>query len=185
MGQAQRAVQGCQGQDCRPTQGWNGATRPSPSCLVRRWQQFVWLFANEETQNNCQSSLDWGSMQDLTSWSFNDHENGEESAQELHGGSCQWSQGSWDHSHHETIGPQQPARVPCSRKHMYRPVWSCQWFRGELSESVVVRWDQKSSSLASTSTCRVWRRRNLPYDPKNTIPLSHGGRKLCFGGVFC
>ncbi len=23
-GQDQRAVQGCQGQDCRPTQGWNG-----------------------------------------------------------------------------------------------------------------------------------------------------------------
>ncbi len=29
----------------------------------------------EETQNNCQSPSDWGSMQDLTSWSFNDHEN--------------------------------------------------------------------------------------------------------------
>ncbi len=34
----------------------------------------------EETQNNCQSPSDWDSMQDLTSWSFNDHENGEESA---------------------------------------------------------------------------------------------------------
>ncbi len=31
----------------------------------------------------------WGSMQDLTSWSFNDHENGEESAQNYTGGSCQ------------------------------------------------------------------------------------------------
>ncbi len=29
----------------------------------------------EETQNNCQSSSVWDSMQDLTSWSFNDHEN--------------------------------------------------------------------------------------------------------------
>ncbi len=28
----------------------------------------------EETQNNCQSPSDWVSMQDLTSWSFNDHE---------------------------------------------------------------------------------------------------------------
>ncbi len=32
---------------------------------------------------------------------FNDHENGEESAQNYMGGSCQWSQGSWDHSHQE------------------------------------------------------------------------------------
>ncbi len=29
----------------------------------------------EEIQNNCQSPSDWDSMQDLTSWSFNDHEN--------------------------------------------------------------------------------------------------------------
>ncbi len=31
----------------------------------------------------------WGSMQDLTSWSFNDHENGEEPAQNYTAGSCQ------------------------------------------------------------------------------------------------
>ncbi len=43
----------------------------------------------------------WGSIQDLPSWSFSDHENGEESAQNYTGGSCQWSQGSWDHSHQE------------------------------------------------------------------------------------
>ncbi len=34
----------------------------------------------EENPNKCQSPSDWGSMQDLTSWSFN-YENGEESAQ--------------------------------------------------------------------------------------------------------
>ncbi len=55
----------------------------------------------EETQNNCQSPSDWGSMQDLTSWSFNDHENGEESVQNYTGRSRQWSQASWDHSHQE------------------------------------------------------------------------------------
>ncbi len=49
----------------------------------------------------CQSPSDWGSMQDLSSWSFNDHENGKESAQKYTGGSFQWSQGSWDHSHQE------------------------------------------------------------------------------------
>ncbi len=59
--------------------------------IIRKWKK----------QNNCQSPSDWGSMQDLTSWRFNDHENGEESAQNYTGGSCQWSQGSWDHSHQE------------------------------------------------------------------------------------
>ncbi|KAI3355044.1 hypothetical protein L3Q82_017921 [Scortum barcoo] len=35
----------------------------------------------EETQDDCQSSSDWGSMQDLASFSINDHEKGEGSAQ--------------------------------------------------------------------------------------------------------
>ncbi len=60
--------------------------------IIRKWKNH---------KNNCQSPSDWGSMQDLTSWSFNDHENGEESAHNYTGGSCQWSQGSWDHSHQE------------------------------------------------------------------------------------
>ncbi len=39
-------------------------------------------------KNSYQSPC-WGSMQDLTLWSFNDHENGEESAQSYTGVSCQ------------------------------------------------------------------------------------------------
>ncbi len=48
--------------------------------IIHKWMKL---------QNNCQSSSDWGSMQDLTSWSVNDHENGEESAQNYTGGSRQ------------------------------------------------------------------------------------------------
>ncbi|MBN3305950.1 HCLS1 protein, partial [Amia calva] len=40
----------------------------------------------EETQNNCQSPSVWGSMQDLTSWSFNDHENADGDYEEMPGG---------------------------------------------------------------------------------------------------
>ncbi len=61
----------------------------------------VGVIIHKWKKHNCQSPSDWGSMQDLTSWSFNDHESGEESAQNCTGGSCQWSQGSWDHSHQE------------------------------------------------------------------------------------
>ncbi len=46
----------------------------------------------EETQNNCQSPSVWGFMQDLTSWSFGDHENSEETAQN-HTGDCQGNKG--------------------------------------------------------------------------------------------
>ena len=44
---------------------------------------------SKKHKRNCQSPSAWGSMQDLTSWSCNDHENGEESAQNYTGGSCQ------------------------------------------------------------------------------------------------
>ncbi len=43
----------------------------------------------DETLNSRQSPSDWGSMQDLTSCSLNDHENGEESVQNYTGGSRQ------------------------------------------------------------------------------------------------
>ncbi len=49
--------------------------------------------------------------------------------------------------------PAAPARSPCSRKHMYSPSEVCQWFRGELGESVVVRWDQNPA---------LWHQLNLP-----------------------
>ncbi len=103
-GEDQRAVQGCQGQDCRPTQGWNelqNHRQAAPWEGDNSWCDYSQM---EETQNNYQSLSVWGSMQDLTSWSFNDHENGEESAQNYTGGSCQWYQGSWDHSHQENKG---------------------------------------------------------------------------------
>ena len=59
--------------------------------IIRKWKK----------QNNCQSPSVWGSMQDLTLLSCNDHENGVESAQNYTGGSCQLSQGRWDHGHQE------------------------------------------------------------------------------------
>ncbi len=90
------------------------------SSLVRRWQQFKSQM--EETQNNCQSPSVWGSMQDLTSWSFNDHENGEESAQNYTGGACQWQLGPYSprkqlvtHYAVKDWNPAAPAQSPCSR----------------------------------------------------------------------
>ncbi len=39
--------------------------------ITRKWKRI---------QDDCQSPSDWGSMQDLASWSFNDPEKGEGSA---------------------------------------------------------------------------------------------------------
>ncbi len=100
----------------------------------------------DETQNNCQFSSNWGFMQDLTSWSF------------------KWSLSSM------IMKPVAPAWSPCSRKHMFRPVWSLQWFRGELGESIVVRWDQNPALLHQLNSpcleeeeCCLWPQEHHPH----------------------
>ncbi len=84
-GQDQRAVQGCQGQDCRFTQGRNGLQDHRQAAWWEWDNSWCDYLQMEETQNNCHSPSAWTSMQDLTSWSFNDHENGEESSQNYTG----------------------------------------------------------------------------------------------------
>ncbi len=83
--------------------------------------------------------------------------------------------------------PAAPARSPCSRKHMYRPVWS-------LPKNIWIiqrrtGWNccgpmiPNSSYLASTHC--VWRKRNAASDPRTPSPPSNMEvETLCFGGVF-
>jgi hypothetical protein len=52
----------------------------------------------EEVQDDNQSPSVFGSMQDLTSWGINDHEEGEGSAQNYTAGTGQLPEESWDHS---------------------------------------------------------------------------------------
>ncbi len=73
------------GTNCRPTQGCN---RPCQA-LGEKVKLLCDYSQMEETQNNSQSPSDWGSMQDLTSLSFNDHENGEESQKTI-GNTTPW-----------------------------------------------------------------------------------------------
>ncbi len=57
--QDQRAVQGCQGQDCRPTRGWNGLQDHRQSSRWEGDNSLCDYSQMEETQNNCQSPSDW------------------------------------------------------------------------------------------------------------------------------
>ncbi len=79
---------------------------------------------------------------------------------------------------------QPPQGPPAQESTCTGPSEVCQWFRGELGESV---WsdETKIQLFGINSSRRVWRRRNAAYDPKNTIPtVKHGGGNIMLWGVF-
>ncbi|KAK3523183.1 hypothetical protein QTP86_021723, partial [Hemibagrus guttatus] len=108
----------------------------------------------------------WGSMQDITSWNFNDHEHDEESALNYTGGSCPL----FKKAHVQ-------ACLKCAIEHL-----------NDSEENwVKVLWsdETKIELFCINSTRRVWRRRNAAYDPKNTIStFKHGGGNIMLWECF-
>ncbi len=126
-------------------------------------------------------------MQDLTSWSIIDHENGEESAKEdlvsdLKAASTIVTK--------KTIGNttlwrteilQHPRGPPAQES----TVQACLKFANDSEENwVKVLWsdENKIQLFGINSTHRVWKRRNAAYDPKKTSNMEV--ETLYFWGVF-
>ncbi len=109
------------------------------------------------------------------------------------GGSCQWSQGSWDQSpriqlvtlRREGLKSCSVRKVPLLKK---AHVQAHLKFASDSEENwVKVLWsdETKIELFGINSTRRFWRRRNAAYDPKITIPtVKHGGGNIMLWGCF-
>ncbi len=78
-----------------------------------------------------------------------------------------------------------PAKSPCSRKHMFRPVWSLPMIQRRTGWKCCGQMRPNSSSLASTQLAMFGGGGMLPMTPKNTIPtVKHGGRNIMLWECF-
>ncbi len=63
--------------------------------------------------------------------------------------------------------------------------WTSEWFRGELGESVVVRWDQNQALLHQHNSPCLEEEECCLWPPRTPSPPSNMEvETLCFGGVF-
>ncbi len=117
-------------------------------------------------------------MQDLNSWSVNDHENDKESAQNYTGDLVNYLKTAGTIVTKKTIGNTLRRERPesCStRKVLLLKKAHTQAhlkFANDSENRVKVLWsdETKIKLFDINSTRRVGRRRNAAYDPKNTIP---------------
>ncbi len=82
--------------------------------------------------------------------------------------------------------PAAPARSPCSRKHMYRPVWSLPMIQRRTGWKCCGQMRPKSSSLASTQLAVFGGGGMLPMILRTPSPPSNiEVETLRFGVFFC
>ncbi len=79
--------------------------------------------------------------------------------------------------------PAAPARSPCSRKHMYRPVWSLPMFQRRTGWKCCGQIRPKSSSLASTQLV-VFGGGMLPMTLRTPFPPSNMELETLYFGCF-
>ena len=127
----------------------------------------------EETLTHCQSSSVWGSTQDLASWDINDDEKGQ--------GSAQYYTAKRTISNTlrcEGLKSCCACKVPLLKKaHVQARLKFAKEYLNDPEEAwEKVMWsdEAKIELFGINSTCRVWRKRNAEYNPKNTIPTTLG-----------
>ncbi len=175
-GQDQRAVQGCQGQDCRPSQGWNGLqdhrqaadeTVTTVGVIIRKWKKHKITVNLPRTRAPCKISPRGVSMimrtvRNQPRTTRDDLVNDLKAA----------GTGKQLVTHY-VVKDWNPAALqgpPAQESTCTGPSEVCQWFRGELGESVVFRWDQNpalwhqlNSLCLEEEECCLWPQEHHPH----------------------
>ncbi len=175
-GQDQRAVQGCQGQDCRPSQGWNGLqnhrqaadeTVTTVGVIIRKWKKHKITVNLPRTGAPCKISPRGVSMimrtvRNQPRTTRDDLVNDLKAA----------GTGKQLVTHY-VVKDWNPAALqgpPAQESTCTGPSEVCQWFRGELGESVVFRWDQNpalwhqlNSLCLEEEECCLWPQEHHPH----------------------
>ncbi len=149
----------------------------------------------EETQNNCQSPSVWGSMQELTSWSFYyqtvrnpPRTTREDLVNDLKAaGTIVTKKTIGNTLCSEGLKSCSARKVPLLKKaHVqYRPVWSLPMIQRRTGWKCCGQMRPKSSSLASTQLAVFGGGGMLPMTPRTPFPPSNMEvETLCFRGVF-
>ncbi len=191
--QDQRAVQGCQGQDCRPTQGWNGLQDhhqgekvTTVGAIIRKWKKHKITVNLPRSGAPCKISPRGVSMimrtvrnqprttrEDLV----NDLNAAETIVTKKTTGNTLRREGQKSCS---------TARSPCSRKYMYRPIWRLQMIQRRTGGKFCGQMRPKSSSLSSTQLAVFGGGGMLPMTSRTPSPPSNMEvETLCFGVFFC
>ena len=140
----------------------------------------------EEVQDDGQSPSVWSSMQDLTSWGINDHEEGEGSAQ-----NCTVSKKTISNTlHREGLKSCSTVKVPLLKKaHIHARLKFANEYLNDSEDNWGKCFGQmrpKWSSLASTQLAVFGGGGMLPMTPRTPSPPSNMEvETLCLGVFFC
>ncbi len=148
----------------------------------------------EETQNNCQSPSDWGSMKIsprgvsmiMRTVRNQPRTTREDSVNDLKAaGTIVTKKTIGNTLRREGLKSWSARKVPLLKK---AHVQARLKFANDSEENwvkVLGSDETKIELFVINSTRRVWRRRNAAYDPKNTIPtIKHGGGNIMLWGCF-
>ncbi len=181
-GQDQRAVQGCQGQDCRPTQGWNGLQTiakqlgekvTTVGVIIHKWKKHKITVNLPRSGAPCKISPRGVSMI-MRAVRNQPRTTREDLINDLKAaGNIVTKNTTGNTLRHEGLISCSAHKLPLLKKAHVQPVWSVPMIQRRTGWKCCGQMRSKSSSLASTQLAVFGRGGMLPMTPRTPSPPSN------------